>query len=134
MRYRKYILRNWFLFAFLIFPFFLKAQGDVINNVKTAIKTGSSKELIKYLGSSVELNLEGEKTTYSKTQAEFVLKDFFRKYVPADFQYIHQGASKEGFKYAIGKYTFENGSFRVWILFKHKDGVYYADTMDFTRE
>ena len=109
-------------------------QGDVINNVRAALKAGSSKELTKYFNQTVELNFDGEKASYSKTQAEFVLKDFFKKYSPVDFQFIHQGASKQGFKYAIGKYTYNNGSFRVWILFKHSDGQYFADTMDFTRE
>jgi uncharacterized protein YneF (UPF0154 family) len=110
------------------------AQEDVINNVQTAMKTGSSKELSQYFGSIVELNFDGEKSSYSKSQAEFVLKDFFKKNPPIDFQYIHQGSSKQGFKYVIGKYTIENSSFRIWILFKKDNGVYYVDTIDFTRE
>ena len=118
--------------TFLCFE--LSAQSDVINNVRAALKAGSSRELIKYFNETVELNLDGKKSSYSKTQAEFVLKDFFKQYQPINFQYIHQGASKEGFKYAIGKFTFEKGSFRVWILFKHTDSKYYADRIDFTKE
>lgn len=122
--------------AFLMGPQLVntQAQGDVINNVRAALKAGSAKELIKYFHENVELNFDGEKSSYSKTQAEFVLRDFFKKYVPEDFQFIHQGAGKQGFKYAIGKYSFNDGSFRVWILFKHDNGNYYADSMDFTRE
>jgi hypothetical protein len=112
----------------------VKAQQNVINNVQTAMKTGSSKELSQYFGSIVELNFDGEKSSYSKSQAEFVLKDFFKKNPPKDFEYIHQGASKQGFKYAIGKYTIENSSFRIWILFKKDNDTYYVDTIDFTRE
>jgi hypothetical protein len=111
-----------------------KGQEDVINNVKMAIKTGSSKELSQYFGSMVELNFDGEKSSYSKSQAEFVLKDFFKKNAPKDFEYIHQGSSKQGFKYVIGKYTIENSSFRIWILFKTDNNRYYVDTIDFTRE
>ena len=112
----------------------VKAQEDVINNVQTAMKTGSSKELSQYFGSIVELNFDGEKSSYSKSQAEFVLKDFFKKNPPTDFEYIHQGSSKQGFKYAIGKYSIENSSFRIWILFKKDNDSYYVDTIDFTRE
>jgi hypothetical protein len=114
--------------------FHVKAQENVINNVQTAMKTGSSKELSQYFGSIVELNFDGEKSSYSKSQAEFVLKDFFKKNPPIDFQYIHQGSSKQGFKYAIGKYSIENSSFRIWILFKKDNDSYYVDTIDFTRE
>ena len=123
----------------LIFVFWgyeeVYSQSDVMNNVRAAIKAGSSKELSKYFNETVELNFDGEKSSYSKTQAEFVLKDFFKKYPPIDFQYIHQGASRGNFlKYAIGKYTFENGSFRVLILFKNTDNRYFADSIDFTKE
>ncbi len=82
----------------------------------------------------VELNFEGEKSNYSRSQAELVLKEFFKKYPPMDFQYIHKGASKQGLTYVIGKYTFENGSFRVWILIKKFDENYLVDSIDFSRE
>ena len=110
------------------------AQGDVIDNVKTAIKTGSSKELGKYFGSTIDLNFDGEKSSYSKSQAEFVLRDFFKNNPPLNFEYIHQGASKQGLKYVIGKYSIKNGSFRIWILFKKSNESFYVDTIDFTRE
>ncbi|MBR9997913.1 MAG: DUF4783 domain-containing protein [Cyclobacteriaceae bacterium] len=110
------------------------SQNDVITNVRMAIKTGSSKELSQYFGNVIVLNFDGEKSNYSKSQAEFVLKDFFRKYEPVDVEYIHQGDSKNGFKYIMGKYRAENGSFRIYILFKKSENAYYVDTMDFTRE
>jgi len=110
------------------------SQNDVIANVRMAIKTGSSKELSQYFGDVIVLNFDGEKSNYSKSQAEFVLKDFFRKYEPVDVEYIHQGDSKKGFKYIMGKYRAENGSFRIYILFKKSETTYYVDTMDFTRE
>lgn len=110
------------------------AQSDVINNVKTAMKAGSSKELTKYFNDMVEMVIDGDPSDYSRTQAEFVLKDFFRKYPPTDFQYIHQGASKEGIRYAIGKYTYETGSFRVLLRAKEiKDG-YKVYSIDFTKD
>jgi len=116
--------------------FFLSAlgQSEVINNAKTALKSGSSKELSRYCNKMVELNFDGEKSSYSKTQAEFVLRDFFKKHPPTDFEYIHQGASKEGLKYAIGKYTYSNGSFRVYMLVKQFNGNYLIDTLDFSKE
>jgi hypothetical protein len=111
------------------------AQADVIKNVRTAMKAGSSKELVKYMNNTVELTFDGEKSSYSKTQAEFVLKDFFKRNPPRDFQYIHQGASKEkGLKYVIGKYTCDSGSYRVYMLFKQFKGVYMVDLIDFSKE
>ncbi len=129
-------------YCFLIFTFIFSvsfsvesnAQSEVINNVRSALKTGSSRELVKSFNKMVELNFEGEKSNYSKSQAELVLKEFFKKYPPTNFQYIHQGASKQGLTYVIGKYTFESGSFRVWILIKKFQSGYLVDSIDFSRE
>ena len=111
-----------------------KAQKEIIDNLRTALKTGSSRELVKNFNTMVELNFEGEKSNYSRSQAEIVLKEFFKKYPPTDFQFIHQGSSKQGLTYVIGKYTFDEGSFRVWILIKKFKDNYLVDSIDFSRE
>ena len=77
---------------------------------------------------------EGEKSIYSKQQAETVLRDFFQTYVARDFQYIHQGSSPEGLKYTIGRYTLQEGSFRVYMLLKQQQDQYLVNTISFTRE
>lgn len=120
--------------GFLLGSSTANAQSDVISNVRAALKTGSSKELTQYFHDNVEMIIDGQPSDYSRTQAEFVLKDFFKKYPPIDFQYIHQGASKEGIKYAIGKYTFNNGSFRVLLRAKEFSNGYQIYSLDFTKE
>ena len=112
----------------------VSAQSEVINSVRSAIKTGSSKELSKYLGDMVSLEIEGVQSNYSKTQAEYVLRDFFKKYRPVDFQYVHQGASEGGLKYAIGRYSYDGGSFRVVLRSKNISGAYKVSSLDFTKE
>lgn len=109
-------------------------QSEVINNVRSAIKAGSSKELSKYLGDMISLEIDGVQSNYSKTQAEYVLKDFFKKYRPNDFQYVHQGASEGGLKYAIGRYSYDGGSFRVVLRSKNINGSYKVSSLDFTKE
>jgi hypothetical protein len=130
--------RNLF-FIIALFLFFslseqASAQSEVINDLRAALKAGSSKELVKNFNTTVELNFEGQKSNYSRSQAELVLKEFFKKYPPTDFQYIHQGASKQGLTYVIGKYSFESGSFRVLILIKKFEENYLVDSIDFSRE
>ncbi len=122
------------IFLFLSLSEQASAQSEVINNLRAALKAGSSKELVKNFNTTVELNFEGQKSNYSRSQAELVLKEFFKKYPPTDFQYIHQGASKQGLTYVIGKYSFESGSFRVLILIKKFEENYLVDSIDFSRE
>jgi hypothetical protein len=134
----KKIVSYCFLSTFIIFSIpsakQVSAQSEVINGLRTAIKAGSSKELVKSFNTMVELNFEGAKKTYSKSQAELVMKEFFKKYPPDDFQYIHKGSSKEGLTYVIGKYTYESGSFRVWILVKKFDDRYLVELINFNKE
>ena len=95
------------------------AQGSsVVEQVKESIKAGSAKELAKYLNTSVDVTIDGKPDTYSKAQAEFVLRDFFKANPPSEFNIIHQGQSKGGQPYAIGQYTSGANTFRVWMKIK----------------
>ncbi|SFC01229.1 protein of unknown function [Flexibacter flexilis DSM 6793] len=118
----------------LLVSFGAMAQDEVVESARTAIKSGGAKELSRILNDGAEVGIDGQKANYSRTQVEFVLKDFFKKYPPVDFAYIHQGASKEGLKYAIGKYTSDKGSFRVYFVIKQIKGHYVIDTLDFSKE
>src|SRR5688572_7963582 len=77
-------------------------QDDVIAQVREAIKAGSAKELSKFLNENVDVMIDDKLETYSKAQAEFVLRDFFKIHPASDFNIIHKGASKGGQPYAIG--------------------------------
>jgi hypothetical protein len=95
------------------------AQGNVMEGVKSAMKAGSSKDLARNFNNMVELTLNGkEATSYSNTQAEFVMKNFFSKNAPIDFTYSHQGASDKGQQYAIGTYSSKGGSYTVLVRLK----------------
>ena len=110
------------------------SQDDVIESVETAIRSGSAKEISKFLNQTVELNLEGNISSYNKMQAEYVLKDFFMKNPPNNFEIIHNGASKGGLKYAIGKYSCARGGYRVWMRLKEFAGKLLVYEMNFVKE
>ena len=112
----------------------LRAQGDVISDVKSALNAGSSKELVKFLDKTTDIDVDGDRSSYSRTQAEVVLKDFFKKYPPTNFQIIHQGASRAGSPYVIGQYTFKAGTFRVWIILKKEDEIFRVHAMSFYKD
>jgi hypothetical protein len=121
-------------FLFVSTLAFGQTQTEAINNVKAAIKAGSSKELVRYFNETVSLNIDGEKSNYSKTQAEIIIKDFFKENPPSAFDYIHQGNSKEGLLYTIGQLSHPNGTYRVYMLLKSFNGNYLVDTLDLTKE
>lgn len=96
----------------------LAQNNEVIDQVKEAIKAGSAKELSKYLSQTIDVTIDGKIQNYSKAQAEFVLRDFFKAHPPSDFSIMHQGSSKGGQPFAIGKYTSGTDQYRVWMKIK----------------
>ena len=96
-------------------------DGDIIASARDAIKAGSAKELAKHLNQTVDLTIDGKLESYSKAQAEFVLRDFFKEHPPTEFTIIHQGQSKGGQPYAIGQYKSGDSTYRIWMKIKAVD-------------
>lgn len=110
------------------------SQSEIINSARLAIKAGDSNSLVKFFDTVIELKTDSEEGSYSKNQAEFVLKNFFDKYTPVSFTYNHEGSSPGGAKYTIGTYDCGSASFRVYMKLKSANGAYVIDTLDFSKE
>jgi hypothetical protein len=112
----------------------LAQGGDVIDQVKETIKAGSAKELSKYLNQTVDVTLDGSPQSYSKAQAEFVLRDFFKQHPPAEFSIIHQGSSKGGQPFAIGQFKSGGETYRVLMKIKAINSQQLVHEISFSKE
>lgn len=110
------------------------AQDAIFDPIRDVIKTGSAKEMAKYLNQNIEINIEGNVNTYSKAQAEFVFRDFFKKHPPTSFNVVHKGASKGGQQFAIGRYISDSDSYNVLMLVKEVSGTYLIHEISFVKE
>jgi hypothetical protein len=110
------------------------AQSDVIGQIGETIKAGSSKELSKYLYQTVDVTIEGKVDSYSKAQAEFVFRDFFRQHPPSEFSVIHQGSSKGGQPFAIGQYKSGSDVYRVFMKIKTGNNQQLLHEISFSKE
>jgi hypothetical protein len=130
--FTKVVLCGWLLLTALIGA---QAQGgDQLSTVRSAIANGSAHDLAQFLAPSVEVGFDGDKQTYSATQTELVMKNFFAKNAPSKFEIVHQGASPEGIPYGIGRYTGKVGTYQVFIKLKANSATPSIDTIDFTKE
>jgi hypothetical protein len=111
-----------------------KGQSEVIEQVKETIKAGSAKELSKYLFQTVDVTIEGKVQSYSKAQAEFVFRDFFRQHPPSEFNIIHQGSSKGGQPFAIGQYKSGDETYRVFMKIKVVNRQQFLHEISFAKE
>ena len=111
------------------------SPDDVIDDVAITIKNGNSGRLAAFFSSTIDLLLPGNEGTYSKTQAELIVKDFFSKYPPSNFTIKQRGSSSEGSKFAIGNYTSAQGKiFRTYFLLKKTNNNFLITLLEFDSE
>jgi hypothetical protein len=114
--------KNMFLFKFfssftilVLLLFGSPAFSDSIDPVVDAIRDGSSSDLAEYFESSISLNIDGQQGDYSKSQAEIVLKDFFKKNPPLGFSIVFKSETNSSLSSYIGEYKSSQNQFRVLI-------------------
>ena len=90
-----------------------------IDEVIAAMKTGNAGAVAKYFDNSVEISMPDKSNSYSKSQAELVLKDFFATNPVKSFEIIHKGENA-GSQYCIGTLQTKNGAYRTTIFMKQK--------------
>lgn len=122
-----------YLVIFLTALFLLnhvKAQprmDDVVN-----VLNGSSIEsIVKYFDNVVDITLNNNQSTYSKSQAEMVIRNFFSKNAVTSFKIKYKGnsADDQAF-YLIGDMkTNGHGIYRVYLFFKIKGKDHYLQEM-----
>jgi len=111
-----------------------QAQSDVVNQIKETIKAGSAKELSGFLNQTVDVTIDGNVQSYSKAQAEFVFRDFFKQHPPSEFSIIHQGSSKGGQPFAIGQYKSDAETYRVFMKIKTINNTQLVHEISFVKE
>lgn len=107
-------------FTYGIFALLFSLSSFVtVNDIISAIKTGSASQLSKYIDNTVEITFTDKSNTYSKSQAELVLKDFFNNNSVKSFQVVHKGDNTSA-HFLIGRLNTKNGEYRTTIYMKQK--------------
>ena len=109
-------------------------SNDIIADIGNSIKSGNASSVSKYFNSTLDMTTPDNEGTYSKTQAELILKDFFTKNLPASFTINHQGSSNDGSLYAIGTYVSGTSSFRTYFLLKKVNTSYLIQKLEFEKQ
>jgi archaellum component FlaG (FlaF/FlaG flagellin family) len=128
------------LFVFAIITGFHAAPAaaqhtSVTAQIVKALKNANASQLAAHLNASVDLAIPNNEGTYSKKQAEQILKMFFSKNPVKNFSLEHTGNSNNGSKYLIGSYENKAGkSFRVYLLIKGRNDTELIQQLQFEEE
>jgi hypothetical protein len=103
---------------------------DNMDAVVTAIRTGNVSRLSSFFDSRVDISLPDKSDTYSRTQAEMVLGDFFNNNVVVSFKISQQGESGGSF-FCAGLLQTRSGNFRTTLFFKQKGDKHFLEEIRF---
>lgn len=95
------------------------SQQNSIDEVIVALRAGNAAELSKHFDDNVEVTLPVKSDSYSKAQAQMILKDFFANNDVRGFELKHKGDSPGG-HYCIGTLQTKSGNFRAHVFMKTK--------------
>lgn len=111
-------MKKFFILA--LFSFFLSSfSTSSVDDVVLALKNGNASQIAKFFDNTIEITLPGKSNSYSKSQAQLVLRDFFIANVVKAFLVINKG-DNAGSQYCIGSLQTKNGIYRTTIYCRLK--------------
>jgi len=90
-----------------------------IDDVVAAIKSGNASGLAKYFDERVDISLPDKSDTYSRTQAEIIIKDFFNTKGVVSFEVKHKG-EQGGAQFCVGELKTRQGSYRTHLFMRQR--------------
>jgi hypothetical protein len=111
-------LTGWALIAGSLLLFSFRTLFG-LDAVTTAIRMGDVEKLSPYLDYRVDIGLPDKNDSYSKSQAEMVIRDFFITNVVKNFE-VKQKGENNGFEYCVGLLQTSHGNYRTSLFMKQK--------------
>jgi hypothetical protein len=114
----KTLLTSFLAVAAVVMSSFAQSN-TTIDEVIGALRSGDAQAMSKYFDDNIELTLPVKSDSYSKAQAQVILKDFFGNNGVKGFELKHKGDSPGG-HYCIGTLQTKSGNFRAHVFMKTK--------------
>ncbi len=113
----------------------LAQDAVVVKKITIALNNGNAADLAQHFSTTIDLSIPDNEGTYSKKQAEQLVKAFFEKQPPSSFTLEHQGNSNDGSTYLIGMHKTRTGkNFRVYVLIKSQADESLIQQLQFEAE
>jgi Domain of unknown function (DUF4783) len=90
-----------------------------IDDIAFAMRSGNVNQISRYLDSRVDISLPDKSDTYSKSQAEMIIRDFFTTNVVKNFLVKRKGENS-GSEFCVGVLQTRNGDYRTTLFMKQK--------------
>lgn len=90
-----------------------------VDQILGGIRKGDAIIISRHFDNLVEITVSEKSNSYSRTQAEIILRDFFSTHTVRNFTMVHRSSSNASELY-VGMLTTSRGEFRTSVLVKYK--------------
>jgi len=123
-------MKKFFTLSIVSFMFFSFTSLVGIDEVVTALKNNNASQVATYFDNTVDITLPEKSNSYSKSQAEVILRDFLSNNPIKSIEIIHKGENN-GSQYCIGKLVTKSKVYRTTIYMKHKGDKQFLQEIRF---
>lgn len=116
---KSHSMKRFFTLLFIFFSLASFTRLIGIEEVVASLNAGNATQIARHFDNTVEITLPDKTNSYSKSQAEIILKDFFNNNSVKGFQVLHKG-DKSGSQFCIGKLVTKTNAYRTTIFMKQK--------------
>jgi len=106
------------LFIWLLMGMSSVAQEDPFQPVIKAMQDSDARKLSAHFNTAIDLGFPGNENSYSISQAEMIMRDFFRKHPADSFTVTRQGTTNGSSHFIIGDYRSGAKVFQAYILLR----------------
>jgi hypothetical protein len=118
------------LFSILVIGWQTNANlSAVYNSLERSVREGNEKRIIFHAGEKILLEIDNVESVYSKPQAEQILRDFFEKNKPSEFEVSFRGTNKNNFAMIGTLVTEKSKKFRVSIRLKESGNTFILEKL-----
>src|ERR1700748_372801 len=101
-----------------------------LDDITFAMSAGNAGQLSRFLDSRVDISLPEKSDTYSRIQAEMIIRDFFSTNVVQNFLIKRKGTNG-GSEFCVGVLQTSKGDYRTTIFMKQKGDKQFLQELRF---
>jgi hypothetical protein len=101
-----------------------------IDDIAVAMGAGNVGQISRYLDTRVDISLPDKSDSYSKSQAEMIIRDFFSTNVVRSFLVKRKGQNS-GSEFCVGVLQTRNGDYRTTLFMKLKGDKHLLQELRF---
>jgi len=109
----------------------LDESNYTLDEITGAMRVGNAGELSRYLDSRVDISLPDKSDTYSKIQAEMIIRDFFTTNGVRDFLIKKRVNNGGGSEFCIGVLETRNGDYKTTLFVRQKGNLQLLQELRF---